>query len=300
MPMTLAGLELRLPTPELRDWIGANIPQEEACPWVRNRYPTGKAGQMGLVADNWVRRGETPVVPGRLRWPQGASRWAYGHFLCASSDLEGIRLKAWGDSGTELKPVTLSIWSDVKLPPGEEPEEGAVDAGKVEPEMFVIHWTPLSCLKRSDVEGLHLLTLVDRRYFWWSYRVPDFRSSSGEIAGGSSDWASFMNGLLEQPLEDMGGSFSDSSTTIDSETHWLYPGPSFWCEAMGDPIPHWLDAAAAHVGRRFVAMLDGTHYKLQTVDQADKVHGTGDPSKYVRFRTRRAGGHRFPENAWEV
>lgn len=76
----------------------------------------------------------------QLYWPQGASRWAFGHFLMAKSDAEALSLRT--------TPYILKV--------------GGAD-GVINISLYLLQSRPLSA---GTGERLELVTLVDERYFW--------------------------------------------------------------------------------------------------------------------------------------
>lgn len=112
-----------------------------------------------------------PLHLGAVRWPTGARRWAVGHFLATTEQLQEIERRL-------RTPVSQGS-------PGPGPRSGRLTLtdgadGRVDLTMYLQLARPL--LGVPDANGLFLLVLVDDRYYWPSRRLHDvIEAGQGKI-----------------------------------------------------------------------------------------------------------------------
>jgi hypothetical protein len=264
-------VELPIPTRELVDYLRSALDPSYMLPWMMPRSWPG----LGLSAITFptAYRPLPPLRISRFYWPRGAMRWSYGHFLADSEQAERIRTVAFGDDGTQLNTVTLSLAS-----PGEPPSD---DDEQLDVEMYVMPPTPLINIvhdPNTGIENLYLISVVDERYYWWYKQVPDF----GMTDSGAVTWED-LYGMIGTAL----GVIIDVDP-IDPD--YLRPDPSFGLRY--EAIPPVLDAVAYNVGHRIIRKYDGSVVS-QSFDNA--VQTADDDFANNPQRTIRAGGVRFED-----
>lgn len=250
MPLSLAGVSLIAPGPKVFEWIGRNIPVEDACPWGVRAWPGPELAGVAFPS--------ATAVPRRLKvsslwWPTG-SRFAYAHMLADGRAVEQIRAAANGGDGAGSNPITLHMSS------------GAGDSAEaMETDLTLLRVVPLSQVPAEDDDhppsNMYLLTLVDARYYWQSAPAPDFKI---KVADASVTWADCF-AMLGEAL-----GIAIEVDPIDPA--YLYPDVSL--NAPGASCAVLLDACAANVGKRVVRKLDGRVMVMgfdasQQVRQAD-------------------------------
>jgi hypothetical protein len=218
--ISYAGQAFTLPDLETQSWVRDNISPEWIGEWAARTWPT--RGFEHLPFHGHLPRG--PIQVGRLTWPSGACRWAYGHFLCDEVALAAIRLLTHPSGGS---------WTPQKL---------VIDDGrrKIEPEMFCLPARPLARVA-PGVPGLYLLTLVDDRWFWW------WESSLLDVGEGAS-WSDYYDAIGAELDVDI------VHPTISAD-YGLPPAD------LIEPyryLPPLLDAVAYAVGQRIVRRFDGS------------------------------------------
>ena len=217
--MSFAGVNLGVATAEIAAWIATNIPPEEAIPFVPRILPG-----VGLENVPWTPPVTAPqlVKVGRLFWPWGASRFAYGHYLTTSDDLDDIRTVVYPTS-TTLAAADLVLDGD--------------DAVSVTAPMWMLPPRPLAQV--GSETGLWLLTLVDHRYYWWQ--------QAATIAA-QSTWANMYSAI--------GTALGVTITPDTIDADYLTPPADLAGRYVA--IPALLDGVAASVGQRIVRAFDGT------------------------------------------
>lgn len=173
---------------------------------------------------------DRPIKIGSLFWPPDARNFAVAHFLVTDNQLEEIR-----DETEGVNPLTLTL------------DDGRSDP--VETSLYMLPARPLA--QRADTNGLHLLTLVDQRYFWWR------KSEIILVRQGVTTWGTLF-GLI--------GSALGVGITVESISS-AYMMPSAALTSRYKFIPLLLDAACRCVGMRLVRTLSGA-VKVQKASTA--------------------------------
>lgn len=178
--------------------------------------------------------GPTRVVKlGRLYWPRMASKFAVGHFLATETQLDLIRDLAYtSDSRGEI-PLDLVIDDGVN----------SITASMyMLPNYPLFQWDGPPTAQNGNPDtsaNLYLLTLVDKRYWWWS--------KSAHITVGNS-W--------ETLFSDIGTALGESISVDAVSSAYLDPAQDL--VSKYEFLPPMLDAVAASVGHRILCKLDGT------------------------------------------
>jgi hypothetical protein len=257
---TYGGIGLAKATPELTEWVAANVPLSEVCAF--RHQPRARLHNLNWPAPEFLRR---PVRLGSLCWPVGASRWAVGHYLATEGQLAEIRALAYA---IDLPNQTQSYTAlDLVLDDGNADADGN-PTGKITASLWMLppyplaqnHATATQWLLPQTVneneEPLYLLTLVDDRYFWWD-RAADLTVTEGETT-----WAQLFTAL---------GTALGVTIVVDTiPAAYLFP-PAELGTAY-EYLPLVLDAAAASVGHRVVRLLDGTVATQGPATAAAKVN----------------------------
>lgn len=218
-----------------------------------------------LKSDRWSSRWESrltiglpvanyPAMPrlqlNTLYWPTGASRWAYGVFLCDGATKNKIVADAH-DSNTNA--LTFKF--------------GDTEQQQLETEMYLLPPRPVAVLDSQGDSDLWLLPLVDDRY-WWQFLST---GNTLEAADGTYLWDDVFSAL-----NGIGPTF----THDDVAAAYLRPDPTEITRRY-DSLAVVMDAAALSVGQRFVRWLDGTvkAVNAETADEqlVDNQELEGDP-----------------------
>jgi hypothetical protein len=226
MPITLAGVVLPTPAPELAAWLEAHLTLDYLQEWERLYWP-------GADRQRWafaVRR--MPSVPqlGCLFWPTSASRFGVFWGLATDAELAKLRPLAYGGSA-KWAPVTLAL------------SDGA--GGSVTTSLYLLPPRPLA--QAPPLPGqppgaqLYLVTAVDARYFWYE------RAADVEVTLGTTTWAQLYSSIA---------SALGISLTVDAIPA-AYLSPSDALTARYQYLPLLLDAVAYNCGQRVVVGLDG-------------------------------------------
>lgn len=263
--LNLDGVDLILPDPEgrIERFIRDEIPLDSFRPWLRDTWPGfGTAG----IAYPTGHRPEPSFRLNRFHWPWGVSRWAFGHFLASSDQVETILADAVDGSAYATVPFIFGT-----------PETNE----QVETDVYVLPPTPLSGIRglsqeETGTESLYLLTIVDQRYMWWFTNVGNLQITS------SSTWVSL---------------YENFKTILEIDFEWdtinsAYLAPSTAFNLPYEPLPIVMDAVAYNVGQRIVANYDGSIYAQNyqtalTAMQKDFSANSG--------RNLVAGGYRFSD-----
>lgn len=213
-----------------------------------------------------------PIKIGSLWWPQGATRWAVGHFLGTESQLAAIRTAlGYSDAGFTLGPsplilsdgtntIAADMWMLPPRPLFQNPMNPVLSP--TNSVMPITKWLlpisynslPLDAFGNSTAppgEQLYLLSFVDERYFWWQ------KTSHVSLTIGTTTWANLISAIGT----DLGKTITTDSISPDYGT----PGDSFL--AYLEFLPVILDMAAFAIGQRVVRGLDGS-VKLQNAGTA--------------------------------
>ena len=266
--LQIAGVDLVVDNreDEAESFIRKYIPTTAYMPWLRDSWPG--YGLSALSYPNGFRP-EPKFELNTFRWPTGASRWAYGHFLAASSQVSSIAEKAYGQNGS-FNLVDFKLGSET-IQPG---KDGTTIGETVSTQVYVLAPVPLSQYISFDYDQLYLLTIVDQRYFWWWKNMGDVAISS------STTWSSLYSTISSA----LGITFTND--TIDP----AYLAPSTMFALPYEPIPRIFDAVAFNVGQRVVVSYDGT-VKAQNYTTASKILQDQFSNDFTRYLL--AGGQRF-------
>lgn len=239
---------------EVQDWLDHYLPTDAALcfsDWNRrslNRYSSraGHATPVGLGIPNYP----DPPRPriNQLYWPTGASRWAYGFFLCTEETKEVIERAVRSGSSDTSSDLVMSV----------------TDSVTITTKMHLLAPRPISCIAgdSDDIKKtkLWLLPLVDVRYYW------QFRNPGDLAVTSSTTWSSLIStigGLLGTSV---------STSTIDSD--YLRPDPEELTRRYENSAVL-LDAIAHSIGQRITRQLDGT-VKSVDADESDDAMDDND------------------------
>ena len=175
---------------------------------------------------------------GSLNWPTSASQWASGHFLVYETEAEAIKSACWPSSSTYQPADLVMSWEEDEYTDGQVTGTTTVDS--ITASMYPL---PLRPITGVGEQVLYLLTLVDKRYFWWSKNTGAYQAVDGTTTWESvySDWSTLL-GVTVTP------------DTIPA----AYLDPTSILALQYAPLPPWLDTLAYQVGQRIVVQLDGT------------------------------------------
>jgi hypothetical protein len=220
--LTYGDVELITPTPEHEEWVAYALGPEADAAW------PGYEGRRGVPLRDPTDR----AALGTLSWPRSASLWAVGQYLVDSDRLALIRQAAFRRGGYRALPLALGDGDNT-----------------VTTSLWMLPARPLAAMPGQP--GLHLLTLVDDRYFWRR------RAASVAAAGGSTTWEALVASL---------GAALGVAVALDPvPAAYLLPDPSL-AAVYGD-LPALLDRVATAVGMRVVRTLDGA-VKVQSYASA--------------------------------
>lgn len=221
MAITFANQPLALATPDASRLVEAKVSLRDVCDIQMASYDT--AGICGVASP------APPTLDDKVRlntllWPSGASRWARFHGFVGKTQLAAIRTA-----------VTVN-----NLPATFTMTDGA--GGSLSTTMYMLPPRPLFNISGIPAaeSTLHLITLVDARYFWW-WKV-------GSIDPPPEDWADIYS--------DCGGFLGETITAEATDSTYLKPAPRW--KLRQRPIPLILDAAARATGKRIVRTLAGS------------------------------------------
>lgn len=229
--ITLGGISLLIPSPEVEAFINRTLPLEEAnlygsLPCRTESRSDSNRHSIGLPVYNWP--APPPPKLNSLYWPSGASRWARGWFLCTGKAKDEIVAQAHSSGGTTALELKL----------------GDEDANVQYIDLYLLPPRPLSGIVPGSTqtpaeikESLWLLPLVDVRYFW------QFIPSGNLEFDSSSTW--------EDAFTDLGTALGVTIDADDVDADYLQPD---WVELTRrySPVPVLLDAVAASVGQRII------------------------------------------------
>lgn len=225
MTCSYGGIPLCVPTPEIKGWVRDHIRLEDI-------YPFSLADRIRHTQDHLPRQEplRDTVQVGTLRWPRGASRWAVGHYLATSAQLERIRDLAYsGPAEDQSQPLPLVLGRGTF---------------RISTDLFLLPSLPLSKAPFPAHNGLHLLTLVDDRYWWW------YRAATVTIDPGTTTWDALYTGLAT----------ALGVTLVWDAIDAAYLKPTDDFDTQYGHLPPLLDAVASSVGQVVVRDLDGVVY----------------------------------------
>ncbi len=243
--LSLAGVDLIVDSPgdDAINFVNKYIELSSYRPWTRPSWPGSQASTLTF---GWPRR-EPVMKLNRFVWPVGASRWAYGHFLASSDQVNDIMGKAYATNG-KYNAVTFKIGTpDVEpVTDNTDPSTYGQDNIITATKMYVLPPMPLSGIRglKGDTQSLYLITIVDRRFFWYE------NSAGNMTVDPRAGWPS----VYQQVWTNMGESGAFMNDPISDK--YLNPSPTMFSLAY-QPAPFVLDAIAFNVGQRIVAQYDG-------------------------------------------
>lgn len=224
MALTYGGIPLHVATPEEVGWIERNISVRDIYELNYPSWPScSQCPPPGKVPYN-------RIDLGRLWWPVGASRWAVGHFLASEAAVQALRplvYVATDEVENLYQPLELVM--------------GSGENRTVETDLYMLPPRPLA--QFSAANGLHLLTLVDARFFWW------VKATAITVTENTTTWTALYDAIaaaLDIEIE-----------PDDIAAAYLYPS-GLLAQPPNEFIPPLLDAVAASIGQRIVRQLDGT------------------------------------------
>ncbi len=141
--ITYNNLPLVVPGPALQAWIAVNIPTQFVYEFEKPQWP-------GLRRSKWAfaapRHPERPIRVGTLYWPRAASRWGIGHFILQEKHAAAV------SALTDAKQLRMTDGTN-----------------EINVDMWALPLRPLSqfATVAQELSGCYLLTLVDKRYYWW-------------------------------------------------------------------------------------------------------------------------------------
>lgn len=257
MALTYAGISLLVPTSEIESWIEANICLTDIPLWTYRAYPGPSLENISLPLGYYPMK---TVRVNRLFWYTGAARWGYMHALVDADSLDKIQQQAFGSDCTENNPLNLVISSDSQT---------------ITVSLYLLNVIPLSGIR--EVNGLFLISLVDKRYFWQGIATPDFGITS------STTWTDLLNDV-ETAL--------DLTITVDAiSANYLSPSPDLNLE--GQPLPLVFDAIAFSLGMRVILDFGGKVYVRSLANSQAALDA--NLSNAGNKSLLRAGGIRFPD-----
>jgi hypothetical protein len=254
--LSYGGVCLPVPTPEADAWVRANLSIDDL--W---EFRDRDRGYKTLDLPVPRHRPRRDVRLGRLDWPVGATSFASAHFLVTSAHLSLLYPLAYPNPTTNSStavPLTLHMTTD-----GDD---------VLETDMWMLPPRPLAVVGADN--GLHLLTLVDDRW-WWRYR---HTSTTYPVETGSWD---LLLESIRDALKVPEAKFTYSSVSTD---YTAVPVPDRFYR-LNAPAADLLDAAAYTLGRRVVRRYDGT-VALQTPSEARETTDAG----YVAYYQKRSSG----------
>lgn len=260
MPITYAGIELTIPTPEMESWIAERISTRDVYEFAALHWPGTRLAHLsfpGILP-------QRPIKLGCLHWPVHASRWAVGHFIVSETQLAQIRQQTTG-TGTYRAQTLSMIWNDPTPHVGTDTE-----VARVEPSMYMLPARPLSQFLDTD-NGHYLLTLVCERFFWW------FKAPGSLSPATVTTWALAYSTL---------GTALGVTVNVDSVAS-AYSTPPLGVLTDYEYLPLKLDEIAQATGRRIVRRIDGTVYaRSATNSQSDQQYNIAS----APARSREGGG----------
>jgi hypothetical protein len=242
-------------------------------PWNRPAWPGTNSSTLTFP---WPRT-EPKFKLNRFVWPMGASRWAFGHFLASSDQVESIGEDAFNDDGSyNVIPFMLGNPEIADQVGTDDTSDNIITAN-----VFMLPPTPLSGMRglSGPVQSLYLITVVDQRFFW-------YQSSTGKLQLDGNTWDDLYTMLATQIALS-----SDQFSWDTIPDKYLNPSSSMF-NLIYQPVPFALDAVAFNVGQRIVCNYDGTvRANNATLDVARIKLDFGNRSTRIIL----AGGPRFAD-----
>ena len=253
----------------------ASPPNTSLSTWQTNPAApsTGQGKEIGLPVYNWPK--PPPLKINQMYWPTGASRFSYGLFLIDQAGLDQI-------TALDCTQPRSLIFSGETLPANVPDAVGSNPRSLQIDQLYYMQPKLLNeCDTNPDSNGLYLLPVVDRRY-WGQF------ADAGDIKAA-------IQSETEDCLLSCGGTWHNLFDHLATRLSYTYvPGTISSTYGKPDCVEFnrqyqnaaiMFDAAAASVGKRCVAKLDG-RLELEDVTEAiaeytnnistvyDKVAGT--------------------------
>lgn len=225
--ISYGGIPLVQPTPELAEWLRLHIRPDDAFGFYRPRW-LGDPDLRASGSLNWFLSRQIKINSFFNPW--GAARWGIAYGLADDRILDSIRTQAVG-TGTSYTALPLVI------------SDG--DTSSITTNLSMLPAVPLSAfLSTTPRLGLHLLVLVDARFFWWE------RADAIAIDPGTTTWAQLYSAIASG----LGITLTADPVSAD------YLKPAEGLSKEYDYLPLLLDWVASCVGQRIVRTLDGSFY----------------------------------------
>lgn len=257
MALLYGGVPLLVPTTEIETWIEQNISLKDIPLWTYRAFPGPGLENLSLPIGFYPMK---PIRLNRLVWYTGASRWGYIHALVDSTNLALIQEQAYGSDCLEFNKLDLEISSDART---------------ITASLYLANVIPLSGIR--GVNGLFLISLVDKRWLWHGIPTPDLAIDS------TSTWTGILDDL-ETAL--------DTTFTVDTiASAYLKPSPDL--NVTGQPIPYVLDAIAFSLGMRVLVDFGGKIYLRSFTESKDNLDANLENTANTDLL--RSGGSRFPD-----
>jgi hypothetical protein len=204
---------------DIAGWVAANIQPHQLFPLAYHSWP-GELGNGPIL--NQSPEEPRAVTINSLTWPRGASRFARGYFVATSQQLAAIR------KVTSINGVLASggfIFAD--------------GTNQIATKMWMLPSIPLS--KAAPGMNLHLLVLVDDRYWWWG------QSIDLAVNVGTTTWANLYSSI----------GTALNTTILADPVATAYGKPTADYDTGGRPVPMILDAIAFSCGQKITRSLGG-------------------------------------------
>lgn len=254
-----AGIDLTLPTPELTELLDRHYATTDLTPFPVKSATDTPPGCPGMQLGAPV-----PVRVNTLVWPTAPQRWAQGYFLVSDYQLACIRNEMGGQiyNSFEMWDTTganTSTTSTSTTPSGIALFRGP---SRIEAQLAIIGTHPLFDVVQG--QKLHLLSLVDRRYFWWYTRAPVTTPTT---------WSELWTNALIQ------GGVGSTYRQIDAIPTELGVPSARWRANRwkGYQLPIYLDCAAQMTQSRVVCRMD------ETVRVERAIHRAEDQNQYEQY-----------------
>ena len=180
-----------------------------------------------------------------LVWPNGASRWGEFHTFVTKSQLDAIY---------KAVDTVTPVFQKLEILPAADKDSLGLNL-KVAPMMYML---PPRVVCRHSGGELYLLSLVDKRFYWWQ-RVAAAPSAP-------ATWAALLTALLTAVDEP-----TASIEAVDSA--YGTPDADRWNVGY-KPLPLLIDAACRTVGMRLVLQIGGTDVVIRGAASAIGVLDT--------------------------
>lgn len=207
-----------------------------------------------------------------LYWPTGASRWAFGLFLCTTTQLEAILEKIDVESPAPMSASTVVLNKPEQLvlvepdffsTPIKEDDFTLDPNDKVALSTSMYALPPRPITPTAYPEGLWVLPLVDVRYFWQWRHTEDFDEGAGGACG---DWDDLFTGIEDVLDVDPTGLTWESvhDSYGQPNTVWVKRHLSYANAAVV------FDAVSFSVGQRVARWIDGRVYSIDVTKSEEE------------------------------